>query len=298
MTASFNVWPLTSEAYGYRKEDVCGLPIQRSRSWSGTFSWNNFVKNIHLLDPEIMVANRKYDPEIAALCRSWQRGYELWTWYNCDQEITASLHVEAERLGREFGSLPEEAAKNVELISVGSCCHSLNSASLYIAAVLLWEPKRHPFEILKEFCKLVFGPKIADAVYMGYNAVARIRNHDVNGDSAFDTRYLGAGTTEPADDYRLSSDACEALHSVKEDESWVSKIPMAVDRTELLEDLKDHLGLIRQYAKFRIEFERLAGKSKITKNDIASLPVVEKLRRSAGMIEWRKYNEIITALKK
>jgi len=296
MGASFNVWPLTSSAYGYRKNDYAGLYIKEPRSWSGTFTWNNFTKHIGLLDPDIMVANRRYDPEIAELCRRWKRGYDLWTWYNCDQETFGSLHVQAEQMGREFGNLPAEASEQVDRIMIGSCAHGLNSATLYIGAALLWNPKRDPFEILKEFCNLVFGPKIAEAMYMGYHAIARIRNHDVDGDSAFDYNYLGAGTAEPKEDYRLASEASEALTPVVEDTGWVSKIPMAVDRAELIEDLKEHLEMVRQYAEFRIAFERLAGKARFTKEDVAALPVVEKLKNSGGMIEWRKYNAIVTAL--
>lgn len=287
--ATYNLWPLTSNFPGYRMVDLEGARAEYSSPWRGTYSFWYFTKVVDKLDPSIMVANRKYTAQIADYyCKKWNRKYGIWSWYNCDQEIVASLHVEAERLGREFAELPGEASRNIEWFSVPSNCHSLNSASLYIASSLLWEPKRNPFEILSEFCELVFGPKISKAVCFGYVAIARIRNHDVNGDTAFLSDYLGAGTDNPEEDAWIAREALENLKDITIDGSWVSKIPMAVERKEILDDLKDHLKMVYQYAVFRTEYVKLAKQKRIYPDDLRKLPRIEKLKVSGGMIEWRK----------
>jgi len=63
---------------------------------------------------------------------------------------------------------------------------------------------RDPSEILRESCRAVFGPRLAQRVHDGYHAVARIRNRDIEGDSAFDDTYLGAGTPDPAADAKMA----------------------------------------------------------------------------------------------
>jgi hypothetical protein len=291
--ATYNVWPLTSNAYRYRLVDVEGLYWQYPHSWSGTYSWWHFTRAADQLDDSIMIANRRYTPEVADYCMKRGRKYGIWSWYTCDQEITASLHVEAERLGREFSQLPDAASAQIEYFAVPSNCHGLNSASLYIAANLLWEPRRDPFEVLKEFCALVFGPRVSEPVYLGYSAIARIRNHDVDGDSAFYTGYLGAGTDRPDKDARMSARAMRALKGVEVDKGWVSKIPMAVQREEMLEDLKDHVRMIHQYALFRTAYAKLAQQERISAEDVKNLPKVDKLSVSGGMIEWRKAQTIL-----
>jgi len=296
LRGTFNVWPLTSDYSGYRVTDTFGL--KSYESWGGTYSWWYFTKAIGKLDPSIMVASRKYNPVVAEQCRQWNRRYGIWSWYNCDQETTASLHVEAERLGREFAELPREAAEAIEYYAVPNNCHGLNSASLYIAAGLLWEPYRDPFQLLKEFCYSVFGPNIFEAVYTAYSAIARIRNHDFNGDSAFSNTYLGAGTDDPERDAQMSGHALAIIETVTVDAMWVSKIPMAVEREEILEDLKDHLRMVQQYALFRSRFLKLAQQERIYPEDLVKLPKVEKLRVSGGMIEWRKVQALLRALRK
>ncbi|MCX7705151.1 MAG: hypothetical protein N2115_02690 [bacterium] len=290
LQASFNLWPLTSNHEGFSKDEVYS---NLTRTWSKTFTWWNFTKVVDLLDPDIMIANRCFDYEIAEMCSKWKRKYGLWTWYTSDQEITASLHVEAERLGREFGQLPEEAGSILEYVCVPSNCHGLNSASIYIASRLLWEPKRNPFEILKEFCNCVFGPKISDAIYSGYYAIARIRNRDIKGDSAFNDAYLGAGTPDVEKDIELSGDALYKLNKISIDSCWIPKIPIVIDREIMLEDLREHVKMIHQYARFRQAYLKLSRKARITDSDWKKLPAVEKFKNTGGMIEWRKWRDIL-----
>jgi len=290
LQVSFNLWPLTSNHESFSKNDVYPGLIG---TWSRTFTWWNFTKVVDLLEPSIMIASRSFDREIAENCLKWKRKYGLWTWYTSDQEITASLHVEAERLGREFGQMPEHAGSILEYICVPSNCHVLNSASIYIAARLLWEPMRNPFEILKEFCHCVFGPKVSHAIYAGYYAVARIRNRDINGDSAFYDGYLGAGTPDVENDIEISGEALYKLNRISIDEDWVPSIPVAFDRKEHLEDLREHVKLIHQYARFRRTFLKLSRKSRISGSDWKKLPVVEKFKNTGGMIEWRKARDIL-----
>lgn len=282
MEGTFNTWPLTSDHTGYRIGDV----LHRA-TWNRTFSWWHFSEVAHLLHPEIMIANRWYDPRVADCCRRWGRRYGLWDWYSSDQEITASLHVEAERLARQFSALPKEAGEVLEYHSVSNNCHGLSSASLYIAAQLMWTPKRDAFEILREFCECVFGPRCAGAFYLGYEAVARIRNRDVRGDSAFNDTYLGAGTPDPAADAERSGAALSALRATTPDLDWISKIPMAVDSPTMYDDLVDHLTMIHQYACFREAFRKLLPKARILPEEWRALPKVERLRVSGGMIEFR-----------
>jgi len=290
LQASFNLWPLTSNHEGFSKYEVYS---NLARTWSNTFTWWNFTNVVDLLEPDIMIANRIFDYDIFSMCSKWNRKYGLWTWYNSDQEITASLHVEGDRLGREFGEMPEDAGSILEYICIPSNCHLLNSAGIYIAARLLWEPKKDPFLILKEFCDCVFGPKISDAMYSGYYAVAKIRNRDIKGDSAFNDAYLGAGTPDVEKDIELSGDALFNLNSISIDTDWISKIPGVFDREIMLDDLREHVKMIHQYAKFRWVYLKLSKKSQITLSDWKKLPVVEKFKNTGGMIEWRKAQSIL-----
>lgn len=291
LQASFNLWPLTSHHEGFRKEEV----YSSLKTWSRTFTWWNFTKVVDLLEPDIMIANRHYDSEVIENCLKWKRGYGLWTWYTSDQEITASLHVEAERLGREINQMPKESGSFLEYVAIPSNCHCLNAASIYIGARLLWDPKKDPFAILKEFCDCVFGPKISDSIYAGYRAIAKIRNHDINGDSAFDDAYLGAGTPDVEHDIEISGDALYKLNKISIDSDWVPSIPIVIDRTTMLNDLREHVKMIHQYAKFRWAFLKLSRKARITDSDWKKLPAVEKFKNTGGMIEWRKTQQIINS---
>jgi hypothetical protein len=171
----------------------------------------------------------------------------------------------------------------------------LNAASLYIAGRLLWEPRSDPFALLREFCDLIFGPRIGRAVYDGYEAVARIRNHDVDGDPAFDDSDLGAGTPDPEYDAGLSGNALSNLQHIGVDRAWAPKIPLALSREEMLEDLVDHLGMVHQYAVLRTALLRLIRQDRIYPDDYRRLPKVERLRVSGGMIEWRKAVDFLRA---
>jgi hypothetical protein len=290
LTATFNVWPLASDHDGFSTKEVCS---SHSSTWTCSFNWWMFTKVVDLLHPDIMIASRKYDSEIAALCKKWGRKYGLWAWYTSDQEITASLHVEAERLGREFGTMPPQAGDILEYVSMPVNCHGLADASAYIAARLMWFPARDPFEILREFCLCVFGPKLAKAVYDGYHAIARIRNRDIAGDSAFNDSYLGAGTPDPDADATLAGSALAGLECARADRTWVSKIPLAVNRDEMIEDLRDHLKIVYQYACFRSTFLDLVRQERISPLDWKRLPAIDRLGVSGGMIEWRKAAEIL-----
>lgn len=296
MKATYNIWPFASEHnMGYRLVDNAVPNVSSSRSWGGTYSWKFFKNNISNLHPDIMIASRKYTPEIAAQCRKWNRKYGIWSWYTSDQECTASLHVEAERLGREFAALDKDT-KELEYFSIPSNCHSLNAAGIYIAAKLLWHSQRDPWNILKEFCSNVFGPKISRSVYAGYSAIAKIRNHDVDGDSAFGADYIGAGTDDPDKDAKVAGLALKQLKVAEVDEKWVSKIPLAYDRKELLDDLKEHLNMIYQYSLFRSAYVKLSAKEKIRPRDIQKLPKIEKFKKSGGMLEWRKVQILLKTL--
>ncbi|MGB9642047.1 MAG: alpha-glucuronidase family glycosyl hydrolase [Candidatus Ratteibacteria bacterium] len=292
LQVTFNLWPLTSEHEGFDKREV----FSNLDVWSGTFNWWYFTKVVDLLEPDIMIANRTFDPEIAEHCFRWDRKYGLWAWYTSDQEITASLHVEAERLGREFSQMPQYAGSALEYISVPSNCHLLNSASIYIAGHLLWNPKKDPFSILQEFCYCVFGPEISEAIYAGYHAIARIRNHDIKGDSAFSDAYLGAGTPDVEKDIEISGDALYKLNKISIDQNWHSKIPIIADRSTMLEDLREHVKMVHQYAEFRHAYARLARKSRITGSDVKTLPVVDRFKNTGGMIEWRKAKWLLNLL--
>jgi hypothetical protein len=286
--ATFNTWPLTSKVTGYRLENV-----HHRSTWNRTFSWWHFAQVVRRLHPEIMIANRRHERQVADCCRRWGRKYGIWDWYSSDQEITASLHVEAERLGRQFSSIADEASMDLEYYSVPNNCHGLSGATIYIAGQLLWTPRRDPFEILREFCQCVFGPKCAEAFYRGYEAVARIRNRDVEGDPAFDDSYLGAGTPDPRADAEQSGAALEALRNATPDPEWVSRIPMATKAEDLREDLMDHLTMIHQYSLFREALRKLLPKSRILPEEWKALPKVERLRVSGGMLEFRHAADIL-----
>ncbi|HOQ82348.1 MAG TPA: hypothetical protein PLL89_04720, partial [bacterium] len=72
-----------------------------------------------------------------------------------------------------------------------------------------------------------------------------------------------------------------------------SKIPGVFDREIMLDDLREHVKMIHQYAKFRWVYLKLSKKSQITLSDWKKLPVVEKFKNTGGMIEWRKAQSIL-----
>ncbi len=147
--------------------------------------------------------------------------------------------------------------------------------------------------ILKEFSSCIFGPEISDAIYSGYRAIAEIRNRDIKGDSAFCDAYLGSGTPDIEKDIELSGDALYKLEKASIDPDWIPSIPIVFDREILLQDLREHVKMIHQYAKFRHAFVKLSRKARISGSDWKKLPRIEKFRNTGGMIEWRKARSIL-----
>jgi hypothetical protein len=280
------------------------LWLMHHREFGARWRGYDSVKSIlyaGVLDEDVGLAQggRFNLEEARAIARSG-RTVGVWGWYLADDEIVPSIHVHTGFLGEYFNALPREASTLLSWHSVDSNCHGLNVPGLYVAAQLMMDPRRHAEAVLREFCGRAFG-KAADGFAKGLLAVAHTRCHsDYLRLVKFLTGLPHKGSPDeeenPEQHLEIVRSARKVVDVLEVDHSFKPDFPLIIDAKTFLEELRVHLRVIEQYARFRIalaEAEKKRGKI-----DPAALPAVEPPGEFMSQFEYRLAQEHLGFLKK
>lgn len=277
--STFSLWLMHHKEFGGR--------------WRGYDSVESLLK-AGILDEDAGLAQsgRFHLDEARRVVRDG-RALGVWGWYLADDEIRPSIHVHTGILGGYFNSLPEEASSLVSWHSVDSNCHGLNVPSLYVAAQLMIDPRRDAEGLLREFCRRAFG-RAADAFAEGLLAVAHTRcESDYQRLIKFLSGVPHRGTADyeehPAEHLRIVSAARRVVDTLQVDPSFRGDLPLIIDAATFLGELKAHLRVIEQYARFRVALAEAKKKGRPV--EAGSLPAVEPPGELMTQFEYLLYRE-------
>ncbi len=250
-----------------------------------------------ILSPDVGIATHgRVDMVQAKAIKKAGRRCGPWVWYLADYEIVPSLHIHTRWLDEYFMNLPQEAAEVTDFHGMDNNSHSFNMASLYVGARKLWNPYVDSDTLLREFCCLVFGPKLADSMFHAYSVIAEVRC----GNDDYGELYSSAGMPGRYSWHKpflpifcdlrshelLVRDAIDDLKAASVDNDWISRLILPVEPEVMLEDVKIHLREILRYVKYRRECLNVyKGKDKIT-----NLPVWRKSKTKGRLLFMERHN--------
>jgi hypothetical protein len=194
----------------------------------------------------------------------------VWGWYLADNELVYTMHVHTHVLANYFSSLPEEAHDLIGLHTLDSCQEETNLYSIYVGAQMLANPGIDPEVYLREVARLVYGPKVENAVFQGLKAIADVRcgkhctgywnpaakpgfgaaTHTTNEVGNRGHSELTNGVVSFDEGLRQATAAWDGLKSLDIDQSYTPPIRFHRPVTILLRELKGHVEAIAKYMQF------------------------------------------------
>jgi hypothetical protein len=283
--STFSLWLMHHKEFGGR--------------WRGYESVETIL-HAGVLDNEVGLAlSGRFNLEEARTIAETGRPVGVWAWYLADNEIAPSLHVHTGFLGQYFNTLPKEASSLLDWHSMDSNCHGLNVVSLYVAGQLMINPDQDAERLLREFCRHAFG-NAADGFAEGLLAVAHTRcESDYLRLIKFLTGKPHKGTSDeeehPEEHLRVVRGARQVVDGLVPDASFSSDLPLIIDPTAFLEELRANLQAIEQYARFRVALRE--AKHRGGSIDVSRLPAVEAPGDIMTQYEYRLYQEHLEGLR-
>jgi len=195
----------------------------------------------------------------------------MWVWYLFDYEVIPGLHINYDRGAKYLNDLAEtDYAKHIQW----SQCETnrsgdWNTVSTLVGGMLMLDIRLAPDRLAREFCAGIAGEENATKVKKALDAIRQTRNDT---QTAF-----GKGSDDPRRDYQLADDALKDLENISLDEAHIPKMPyleLIFNSKTMVEDLKTHLAVIRDYNQARIKLLELA---KI-KDAISEADLIKQLR--------------------
>ena len=185
---------------------------------------------------------RWYQPDQAKKVKAAGRRVGIWGWYIGDYEMNFASHLEGRILEKYFSALPEQAAEDVDWLSLELCFHAMPSEiNLFIAGQKMWTPKRPLKAIALDYCRSVYGPRNAEAMQLVYETVEEGQK---------DYKYYGmfiptSDKLPPAlgtPEFKARAEkALGALKGVQIPEGWKPNFPVVGDPQEDIESLRRSL---------------------------------------------------------
>ncbi|MCR4677635.1 MAG: hypothetical protein K5679_02640 [Lachnospiraceae bacterium] len=227
--------------------------------------------------------NRAWE-DFRAICRDKEFAYGIWSWNLIEMEIDqlAEMNVNSKLIKDAYLRTAEEdeICKPTYWSEMDSY-HVANIFSLFCAGRLLQNPGEDSAQVLKEAATAVVGSGFADKMYSVLTLVEDARTGDsyesfkwsMDRDNEkfilLSPNYDAAGICERADA------ALRDLNEMIDAELTCNTISLPVSVTDLLKIVKSHVKQIREFAAFRIEYEKLAAKpaGEVTTEDVEAIYV-------------------------
>jgi hypothetical protein len=163
---------------------------------------------------------------------------------------------------------------------------------------LVIRPHQDAEQLLREFCRRAFG-NAADGFAEGLLAVAHTRcESDYLRLIKFLTGAPHKGTSDeeehPEEHLSVIRRARQVVDGLVPDASFSSDLPLIIEPTVFLEELRGNLRAIEQYARFRIALRdaKLQG----GRIDVSRLPAVEAPAEMMTQYEYRLYQEHVKGI--
>jgi len=195
-------------------------------------------------------------------------GFEsgVWGWYTAEYETDqmAGMYVNAKVLK----SVYHQMRRDVDHVGVPvywsemSATHIYNIFTMYAAAQLLINPDRNPDELLLEIAEMVFGAKYKDQIFEVLSLIQDARSGD-SWNTYWWTRadYIIKTANKQIvnwnDILARAEKAEHLLRNLKENADFTPSIPLPKSPATLIEMILPHIMQIKQYAQFRIDFDKL-----------------------------------------
>jgi len=143
--------------------------------WEGYEGLDTILKSGKIPSEVGFAMSRFYRPDEATRIVAAGHKAGVWGWYIADHELLYTMHVHTHLMRKYFHSLPDEAGDLLEWHNLDNCNPDVNIYSIYVGARLMWNPREEPEVYLREIARLIFGPKLEEAVFQGLKAVANVR---------------------------------------------------------------------------------------------------------------------------
>lgn len=232
--SSFSLWwlHLTKQRHGKRLPPWRGYTDHRSVSGAGVLDKGVVIAQMVRQDD---LYKERVSLDIAA------DGYRpaVWAWRMADQESVgdAGLHVRVERLNRYFKRLPvsarELAYHNVEVNQHGMA----SVINHYVAGKLMWDPTTDADRAVNDFAVKMFGEKHGPTVARAYRQMEFLRPDYKQAAKKYDAKT----------NIRSSGELLEELARVEVDPDFRPRLPLILTPRQILTDLMQALGSIREY---------------------------------------------------
>ena len=197
-----------------------------------------------------------------------QNGFEsgVWGWYTAEYETDqmAGMYVNAKVLKSVYRQMRNDAdhAGVPVYWSEMSATHIYNIFTMYAAAQLLIDPDRDPDELLLEIAEMVFGAKYKNQMFEVLSLIQDARSGD-SWDTYWWTRpdyIIKSKNRQTAhwNDILMRAEKAELLlHELNEITDFTPSIALPRSPAVMIGMILPHVMQIKQYAQFRIDFDKL-----------------------------------------
>jgi hypothetical protein len=261
-------------------------------------------KGTCIASPEMRI----YPDEIEFARKVRAAGYTcgLFGWLVAEYEMNPAIHVHTHIMDRYFHGIPEESKELFDWYEEGLVYTTMNLATYYVFAQMLWDPRSSADEHLADFCGAAFGPELGPRMLKGLRAVADVRCGDAGPEDRGGCR-LGRGSADPARDLKICEEALAELDGAYADYSYLPVLPLPVPIETQINDLRAQLNGMATYARFRVASGRVGaiiakgGSEQQIREAMAALPRMEvwpgtsqpKTPGSWGQPEYWPYIDVI-----
>ncbi len=183
------------------------------------------------------------------------RGYPsaVWGWRLLDIEHWHGMHVHTSMLEKYFGAFPSEAGELIEWYSADDVSQFLVLSNLYVAAQLMWNPKRSGRALVREFTRGMFGPENAEKMALVLEAVETTSCYLCPGAQPGLTKVLAGAEQRGTVIHR----ARKTLATVRIAPGFVPVFPEIIAPRDLLVEIAAQLNAIAKYNEFHLAVIKL-----------------------------------------
>ena len=214
--------------------------------------------------------------------------YGIWSWNLIEMEIDqlAEMNVNSKIIRDVYlRTAEEDIIIKPTYWSEMDSYHVANIFSLYTAGNLLINPNEDSAKVLKDAAVAVVGSEYADKLYSVLTLIEDARSGDSfesfkwSMDRDNDAYILLSSNYDAEGIYKRACEALDYLNEMIDADISCNTISLPVSVTDLLKMVKPHVKQIKEFAAFRIEYDKLAAKpaGSVTSEDVASIyvPVCE-----------------------
>lgn len=185
----------------------------------------------------------------------------MWGWYTAEYEIDqlASMYVNSKVLKDVYNRTRSEGDSVMvpTYWSEMDSNHVINLFSMYCSGQLLIDPERDPAELLREIAYMIYGNEHGETVLQVLHLIEDARSGDSWETYWWTEAGYVLGGHDPADILKRAEALLPELRTASRDHTNRSSIPLPLEPYEILELILPHVDQILQYARFRLDMEKL-----------------------------------------